>query len=76
MRSSSLELNAEKTRILDYGDGVEFLGQSLAPHGAGPRLEDGLRSFAEAERALQEAAGNVRRRVQRRLARSRSEQDE
>jgi hypothetical protein len=56
-----LTLNTEKTRIVNYGDGLEFLGQALAPRRRGPRLEDGLTSFKDAERALRKVAGTVRR---------------
>lgn len=58
-----LNLNADKTQIIDYGDGVEFLGQALAPRRSGPHLEDGVRTFQEAEKVLQQAAAKVRKRV-------------
>ncbi len=60
-----LTLNSDKTQIIDYGDGIEFLGQALAPRRRGPYLEDGLRTFQEAEKALQQAAAKVRKRVKR-----------
>ena len=55
-----LRLNAEKTHIIAYADGLEFLGQTLAPPQTGPRLGEGLGSFAEAEQALRAAARKVR----------------
>jgi RNA-directed DNA polymerase len=58
-----LELNAEKTRVVAYGDGLEFLGQALAPRASGPVLAQSAATFAEAERALRDAAGTVRRRI-------------
>lgn len=60
-----LDLNAEKTQIVRYADGLSFLGQALAPRQRGSRLGEGLTSFAEAEEALKKAAGNVRRRLKR-----------
>jgi hypothetical protein len=60
-----LDLNAEKTRIARYADGLSFLGQALAPPQRGHRLGDGLTNFAEAEEALKKAAGNVRKRLKR-----------
>jgi RNA-directed DNA polymerase len=64
-----LALNEAKTSVASYADGVEFLGQALAPRRGGPRLEHGLASFDEAQQALRKAAGNVRRQVQRRIKR-------
>ncbi|MEI6779125.1 MAG: reverse transcriptase domain-containing protein, partial [Chloroflexales bacterium] len=58
-----LHLNPEKTRIVAYADGLEFLGQTLAPPQTGPRLGEGLGSFAEAEQALRAAAQKVRTRA-------------
>lgn len=58
-----LTLNSDKTRIIDYGDGVEFLGQALAPRRQGPQLEHGLRNFQEAEQALKQATAKLRKRV-------------
>ncbi|MEI7772218.1 MAG: reverse transcriptase domain-containing protein [Chloroflexales bacterium] len=55
-----LQLNAEKTRIVAYADGLEFLGQALAPRQTGPRLGAGLGSFEDAEQALRAAARKVR----------------
>ncbi|HWQ13974.1 MAG TPA: reverse transcriptase domain-containing protein [Roseiflexaceae bacterium] len=56
-----LTLNREKTRIVRYDDGLEFLGQALAPPRRGPRLLDGVASFAEAHKRLREAARQARR---------------
>lgn len=56
-----LELHSDKTQVVAYADGLEFLGQALAPRRAGPRLPEGLSSFAEAEEALRNAAGRVRK---------------
>ncbi|HEY3229328.1 MAG TPA: reverse transcriptase domain-containing protein [Roseiflexaceae bacterium] len=61
-----LTLNADKTRLVNYDDGLEFLGQALAPRKGGPYLEQGLTSFEDAQRKLQAAAENVRRYVKRR----------
>jgi len=55
-----LRLNEEKTRVSAYADGLEFLGQSLAPTRTGPRLGAGVASFEEAERALRKAAAQAR----------------
>jgi RNA-directed DNA polymerase len=60
-----LALNEEKTRIAAYADGLEFLGRSLAPRPSGPRLGEGLTSFAAAEVALRDAAAKARERVRR-----------
>lgn len=71
-----LRLNEEKTRVTSYAEGLEFLGQSLAPARSGSRLAEGVTSFEEAERALRAAsrqAGNrvragadqIRKRVER-----------
>jgi RNA-directed DNA polymerase len=51
-----LRLNDEKTRIASYADGLEFLGQALAPRRTGPRLGEGLASFEEAEQALRDVS--------------------
>lgn len=56
-----LRLNPEKTRIVNYADGLQFLGQALAPPRRGPRVIDGVASFAEAEQALRETARRLRR---------------
>ncbi|MFQ3632915.1 reverse transcriptase domain-containing protein [Roseiflexus sp.] len=61
-----LSVNEEKTRIAPYAGGIEFLGASLAPRATGLRLGEGLVDFAEAERALREAAQNARRRIRNR----------
>ena len=60
-----LRLNSEKTRILAYTDGLDFLGESLAPRQRGPSLAQGKQTFAEAERALQDAARKVRKSFRR-----------
>ena len=59
----------KKTQLVDYSDGLAFLGQALAPRQRGPRLEQGLRSFEEAQEALRKAAGDVGGRVKRRIKR-------
>ena len=59
-----LTLNAEKTQIVNYADGLEFLGQALALRQTGPRLEDGLRTFAEARERLRAVARKARRKKQ------------
>jgi len=61
-----LTLNADKTRIISYADGLEFLGETLAPRSQGRRLGAGLTTFTEAEQALQSAAANVRRKLKKR----------
>jgi RNA-directed DNA polymerase len=65
LASLRLTLNPEKTRVVSYADGLEFLGQALVPRQRGPRLEQGLKSFEEAQAALRKAAGTVRRRLKR-----------
>jgi hypothetical protein len=62
LASLRLTLNPDKTRVVDYADGLEFLGQALAPRQSGSRFGQGLTSFTEAEEALRKAAGNLRRR--------------
>ncbi len=64
-----LALNEDKTKLANYADGIEFLGQALAPRQTSARLGPGLVSFAEAEQALRAAARNVRGQVQRRIKR-------
>ena len=58
-----LQLNEQKTRVVAYTDGLEFLGQALAPRPSGPRLGQGLTSFEEAERALREVSHQAGARV-------------
>jgi RNA-directed DNA polymerase len=58
-----LALNQAKTSVASYADGIEFLGQALAPRRGEQRLEQGLANFEEAQAALRRAAGSVRRRV-------------
>ena len=60
-----LTLNSEKTRVVCYADGLEFLGESLAPRQRGPTLAQGKQTFAEAEQALRAAAGTVRKKLKR-----------
>jgi RNA-directed DNA polymerase len=55
-----LALNAEKTRIVAYDDGLEFLGNAFAPQRRGPALGAGLTSFGEAEKLLQQVAAQAR----------------
>lgn len=64
-----LDLNPEKTRIVRYADGLEFLGQALVPRRKGPHLPEGITSFTEAEEALRTAAGRVRRSFQKKSGR-------
>lgn len=58
-------LNDEKTQVAAYADGLEFLGQSLAPRQSGPRFGEGLASFEEAERALRTASATIQERIHR-----------
>ncbi len=51
LASLRLQLHPEKTRIVPYADGIEFLGQALAPR-QGPSLFSGMTDFREAERRL------------------------
>ena len=51
-----LTLNAEKTRIVSYTDGLEFLGQALVPRRAAPRRFQDITSFTEAEQRLRAMA--------------------
>jgi hypothetical protein len=60
-----LELKPEKTRVVNYAEGLEFLGQALAPPQRGPRLEDGLTSFDEARNRLRAAARRAKQKVTR-----------
>jgi RNA-directed DNA polymerase len=60
-----LTLNAEKSSVVQYADGLAFLGQSLVPTQRSSRIDQGLATFSEAEQALRAAAGNVRRRIKR-----------
>jgi hypothetical protein len=46
-----LTLNWQKTRIVDYADGIEFLGQALAPRRKQGFLE-GIGDFHTAEQHL------------------------
>lgn len=55
-----LQLNPAKTRIVAYADGIEFLGQALAPR-RGQGLFHGLTDFHEAERRLREQVGRLRK---------------
>jgi RNA-directed DNA polymerase len=55
-----LRLNAEKTSLRNYADGLDFLGQSLTPRRRGPTIEHGLTSFAEADEALRNAMQHAR----------------
>ncbi|MCS6883609.1 MAG: reverse transcriptase domain-containing protein [Oscillochloridaceae bacterium] len=66
-----LSLNDHKTRIAAYADGLEFLGQSLAPRRRGPRLGEGLTSFEEAERALRDVSQRAGERIRRGAGRMR-----
>lgn len=60
-----LTLHPEKTRVVCYADGLEFLGESLAPRPRGPTLAQGKQTFAEAEQALREVADRVRKKLRR-----------
>ncbi|ABU58748.1 RNA-dependent DNA polymerase [Roseiflexus castenholzii] len=73
LRVLRLELNAEKTRIASYANGIEFLGASLAPRAKGQRLGEGLVDFADAERVLRDAMRNARQRVRRKIERGKVE---
>jgi hypothetical protein len=64
-----LALNQEKTGVISYADGLDFLGHALVPRQRGARLEQGLQSFEEAQAALRKAAGNVGQQVRRRIKR-------
>jgi RNA-directed DNA polymerase len=56
-----LTLNSEKTRVVAYFDGIEFLGQALAPRRRGSQLAEGVTTFEEAEKVLRAAAERMRR---------------
>ena len=58
-----LRLNADKSRIVRYDDGLEFLGQALAPKRR--RVVPQWVSFDEAEQALKAGAGKVKRQFKR-----------
>ncbi len=51
-----LDLNPEKSRVLAYNDGLEFLGTAFAPQRRGHTLAAGATSFAEAEVMLRKVA--------------------
>jgi RNA-directed DNA polymerase len=55
-----LQLNRDKTAIRDYGDGLEFLGQTLLPRQRGPLLEQGLKGWHEADARLRAALDQAR----------------
>lgn len=61
-----LSVNPDKTRVLAYDDGLDFLGHAFAARPSGTRLAAGAASFAEAEQRLRDAAGMVRQRWKRR----------
>lgn len=61
-----LTMNAEKTHVLPYSDGLDFLGHALVPRQHGPRLGQGVRTFSETEHALRTAADQVRSSFKRR----------
>ncbi len=56
-----LTLNTDKTHLLQYSDGLEFLGRALTPRSRGSLLSQGATTFEEAEHALRRAAGKFRR---------------
>jgi RNA-directed DNA polymerase len=60
-----LEVNEEKTRLVNYEDGLEFLGQALVPPRRSSRLAAGVTSFAEAEHLVRASSERVRRRFRR-----------
>jgi RNA-directed DNA polymerase len=60
-----LGLNPAKTQIVNYAEGLEFLGQALAPPRRGPRVLDNVASFDEAQARLRTTAQQVRRRLKR-----------
>ncbi len=60
-----LTLNAEKTRIVQYNDGLEFLGAALAPRQSGPSFIEGATNFEEAHTRLRAAARQVRKRTRK-----------
>jgi RNA-directed DNA polymerase len=51
-----LVLNEEKTQIVNYEDGLEFLGQALVPRQRRSALPQGWTSFAEAAEALRRSS--------------------
>lgn len=55
-----LTLNADKTRIVNYNEGLEFLGQALVPRRSEPRRFAGVTSFEDAEQRLRATAQAVR----------------
>jgi RNA-directed DNA polymerase len=58
-----LELNAEKTRLIHYDEGLEFLGQALVPPRPAGRMTVGLTSFAEAEQVVRNTSTQVWQRL-------------
>jgi RNA-directed DNA polymerase len=65
LQTLRLELNQEKTRVVPYAEGIEFLGQALAPRPDGIRLIDGVQTFEEAEQALRRTSRQVREQFER-----------
>jgi RNA-directed DNA polymerase len=60
-----LQLNPAKTRIVNYTDGLEFLGQALVPKRRGPRWINGVRTFDESQERLRASAKQARRKLKR-----------
>jgi RNA-directed DNA polymerase len=57
-----LAVNEEKTGIVAYEDGLEFLGQALVPRQSGTRLTEGLKSFQDAAEMLKQQAKKRKKR--------------
>jgi RNA-directed DNA polymerase len=71
-----LTLNMEKTRIVDYAEGLEFLGQALLPRRTESRRFQGITSFTDAEQQLRETARAARKKVQRAHGKPRERNEE
>jgi RNA-directed DNA polymerase len=60
-----LEVNEEKTQLVNYEDGLDFLGQTLVPPRRRSPLAAGMASFAEAEQVIRTTSERVRQRLRR-----------
>ena len=60
-----LVLHPDKTQIVAYSSGLEFLGESLATPQRGHRLAEGAQSFRDAEAALRSVGTRVRQSFRR-----------
>lgn len=71
-----LTLHMEKTRIVDYAEGLDFLGQALLPRRTESRRFQGITSFTDAEQKLRETARAARKKFQRENVKTRERKEE